>query len=128
MKKLLILPVLMLAACGGGSGDTLALDVKSPFGPDRAIRVSGDGRASCDEGGLQAMESEEVIRAREIEREAKPFAVAARTFGSPAPSRRFYTLRTTDGTVRWTEGGRGLPPVLAKMALLGIELERRLCR
>ncbi|MBA2504330.1 MAG: hypothetical protein H0V29_00130 [Thermoleophilaceae bacterium] len=129
MKKCLLLPLVLLAACGGGSGDTLAIDIEGgPRNEKYAIRVTGDGRASCDGNELQALLSQQVITSREIERGVREFAVDARSFITAEPGRRSYTLRTTDGTVRWTEGAPGLPAVLPKAQRLGFQLERTLCR
>jgi hypothetical protein len=128
MRRLAVASVLLLAGCGGGAGDLLSITVSGGFAPTRhTIVVSGDGRGSCDRGPLKELPSDRVIDAREIERDAADLARRGATY-PPSPDARAYVLRTKAGTVRWSEGGRGLPSVLPRAQLLELQLERLLCR
>jgi hypothetical protein len=128
MRWLALAPVVLLAGCGGGAGDLLSITVSGGFAPKKhTIVVSGDGRGSCDRGPLKELPSDRVIDAREIERDAADLAKRSATY-PPLPDARSYILHTKAGEVRWSEGGRGLPPVLPKAQLLELQLERLLCR
>lgn len=107
----------------------MAYDVKGgAAGAGQRIRLTGDGRASCNGGELRAIASQQLIDARAVERDVKHLAERATRIGRPRPGRRDYELRTKDGTVSWVEGAPGLPPELGKAALLELQLERGICR
>jgi len=117
-----------LAGCGGEAGDLMSIEYEGgPTGIHHTIVVTGDGRGSCDRGPLKELPSDRVIDAREVEREAADLARRATAY-PPLPDARRYTLRTKAGVVSWSEGTRGLPPVLPKAQLLDLQLQRLLCR
>ena len=119
--------VLVLAACGGESGDLLAVDVSGgPAGQDRRIVVTNDGRARCDGGELERIASERLIEAREIERDLEEPAEEGRRYPAAGAGRR-YVARVRAGAVRWGEGGAGKPQVLARVELLVLQLGREIC-
>ena len=96
------------------------------LGGQHTVVVSGDGRGSCDRGPLKQLPSDRVIEAREIEHEVAELARRAASY-PPSPDARMYTLKTKAGVVTWSEGRRGLPPVLPRAQLLALQLVRRLC-
>jgi hypothetical protein len=117
---------LALGACGGGSGDLIALERSGGAQPQPLrIVVTSDGRARCDGGPLRAIGSELLLDARETERELGDLAETNRSFGR-RPNRPRYVARTDDGTVRWTEG-TPLPPELPRAQLLLLRLRRAVC-
>lgn len=130
MRYAPLVALLLLAGCGGTAGDLLSITVSG--GPAAAaakhtIVVSGDGRGSCDRGELRALDSQRVIEAREIERDARKLARDAASYPE-RPGARRYVLSTNDGVVRWSEGDSGLPAALPRAQLLALRLERQLCR
>ena len=121
---------LLAAGCGGRSGDLLAVDSAGgpPGVPKRTVVITEDGRAGCDGGELRRIEGDLLIDAREIERESTELTDRAASFeGGGPPNARRYALRSKSGTVRWTEGRRGLPPVLPRAALLALRVGREVC-
>lgn len=120
---------LAVAACGGSAGDLIALEVSGGFEDERVrLTVTQDGRGRCDDGALAPIPSERLIEAREVERELGGVAGEGESFETPsAPDRRSYVARTQFGTVAWTEGAPGLPPVLPRAALLAQQLRDDLC-
>jgi hypothetical protein len=128
MRRLACACVVVLAGCGGSAGDLLSISVSGGFAgvPRHSIVVSGDGRGSCDKGPLKQLPADRVIDAREIEHDVTDLAKRAATY-PPSPDARAYVLRTKAGTVRWSEGRRGLPGVLPRAQLLALQLQRILC-
>jgi hypothetical protein len=117
-----------LGSCGGAPGDILGLGVSG--GPQRqAVRmhVEENGRASCNKKALHQLSSSQILDARNIVRDAKPFAESGASFGSPSGGQRNFQLRTPDGTVNWTEAAVGVPPVLSQAELLAVQMQRQLC-
>ena len=119
----------VLLGCGGGAGDLLAIEVSGgPAGQmAQRIVVTENGQASCNGGPSRAIANERLIQAREVEREAEGLAKEATDLTTRAPGARRYVLRTNDGTVRWSEARRGLPPELGKATLLALQLGRSAC-
>jgi len=120
---------LAAAACGGTAGDLIALEVSGGFEGDRVrLTVTQDGRGRCDDGALMPIPSERLIEAREVERELEGLAGEGESFeGQGSPDRRSYVARTQSGSISWTEGVPGLPPVLPRTALLAQQLRDDLC-
>jgi hypothetical protein len=120
---------LALAACGGPTGDLMAIEVSG--GPARyaqRIVIHSNGEAFCNNGKTKDIGSQPLLDAREVERELTDLASRAATYtnagATDVPS---YVARTKDGTVRWQEGSPGLPPVLPQAQLLALQLGRQLC-
>ena len=121
---------LSLAACGGESGDLMAIEISGGVAKGRGpleIVVSNDGRGTCNERSEQGVPSDVVIDARELERDLDDLAEEGATYESSGPGAR-YVVRIKAGTVRWTEGARDLPAVLPRTQLLALRLDRLLCR
>jgi hypothetical protein len=130
MKRAAILAVLCacLAGCGGSPGDILGLGISG--GEQRQtvhMHVEENGRASCNTGPLHQLTSQQILDARNIVRDAKPFTKSGVHFGSARPNQRTFELRTPDGTVDWTEAAVGVPPVLSQAELLAVQMEQQLC-
>jgi hypothetical protein len=114
-----------LAACGNPPGDLMGIQVSG--GPLRGVermRVTEDGRASCNKGGLHQLASSTVLQARSVERDARPLIEHGASYALARPGRRTFTLRTPDGSVTWAEGAGGLPIVLPQAEALALQLER----
>ena len=119
--------VALVAGCGGEAGDLIAIEVSGgAAGAKRTLVVTGDGRGSCDGGDLERVDSDDLVEARDVERDIEELANDSRSFPERADRRR-YVARTDDGVVRWSEGTPGLPAVLPRTALLTLRLERDLC-
>lgn len=117
-----------VAGCGGAPGDILGLGISGGL-QRQAVRmhVEENGRASCNKNQLHQLSSAEILNARNIVRDAKPFASSGANFGRPGGGQRNFQLRTPDGTVNWTEAAVGVPPVLSQAELLALQMERQLC-
>lgn len=134
MRTALVLAVLLAAAvlaagCGGAAGDVLALEVTggAANSHDR-LRITDDGRASCNGGRLVTIQNNQLLAAREDKRLLRPFAKRGATFPGAVAGARDFVARSQDGSVSWSEGAQRLPTALGRTTLLAIELERQICR
>lgn len=128
MKRLVPIAAVVLAGCGGSPGDLI--EIRSSGGPaqrEQRLVVRSDGQGSCNGGPASDLGSEALIEAREIEREITDLAERAAVYESPRGEATSYIARTKDGTVRWQEGARDLPPVLPQAQLFVLQQGRRLC-
>ena len=129
-----VLPVLLagltVAGCGGGAGDLMAIEIAK--GPARGrgldIVIKDNGRATCNDGDEETIPSDLLIDARELERDLGDLAEEGAFFEPTGAGRREYVVRIKAGTVRWSEGKRGLPRELPQVQLLALRLDRLLCR
>ena len=127
---LALLVALLAAGCGGEAGDLMAIEIaKGPArGRELDIVVKGDGRGTCNGGAEKSIPSDLVIDARELERDLSDLAEQSAFFEPTGAGRREYVVRIKAGTVRWSEGDRGLPRELPRTQLLALKLDRLLCR
>ena len=93
-----------------------------------ALRVTDDGRASCNRRPLVDITSAQLIDAREIERDLEP--LAHRRFAlRPGPGSVLrYRVVLEDGTVRFADTSRGQPAPLFAVAKLTRDIARGACR
>ncbi len=119
----------VIAGCGGAAGDLLALEVSGGAGNvhDR-LRVTDDGRASCNNGRLVAISNEQLLSAREDKRLLRPYAKRGDSFPGAVAGARNFVARSQDGSVTWSEGAPRLPTAIGRTTLLVIELQRQICR
>jgi hypothetical protein len=125
-----LLAALAVAGCGGGSGDLMAIEIAKGPARGRAldIVIKDNGRATCNGGSEESIPSDLLIDARELERDLDDLAEEGAFFEPTGAGRREYVVRTKAGTVRWSEGDRGLPRELPRTQLLALRLDRLLCR
>ena len=125
-----LLAGLLAAGCGGEAGDLMAIEIAKGPARGRAldIVIADNGRASCNGGEEETIPSELLIDARELERDLGDLAEEGAFFEPTGAGRREYVVRIKAGTVRWSEGDRGLPRELPRTQLLALRLDRLLCR
>jgi hypothetical protein len=121
---------LLVASCGGEAGDLMAIEVAKGPARGRAldIVIESDGRASCNDRPEETIPSDLLIEARDLERDIGDLAEEGAFFEPTGAGRREYVVRIKAGTVRWSEGNRGLPRELPRTQLLAVRLDRLLCR
>jgi hypothetical protein len=119
-----------LAGCGaGGPAHDLFLVQRGGAVPGArlALRVTDDGRASCNRGPLVDISSAQLITARELQRDLEP--LAKRRFALPpgAGSVLRYRVVLEDGAVRFADDSRGQPAALFRLAKLTRDVARGPC-
>jgi hypothetical protein len=120
--------LLLGAGCGGEARDLFVVTRGGDVpGARLTLRITDDGRASCNGRALVEITSAELITAREAERDLeKPVKARLRL----APGRRSvfsYRLRTQDGTIAWSDNSRHQPPVLFVLAKLTRDVAKGPC-
>ena len=124
MKRVaLVLAALAVAGCGNPGGDLIALEERGAH--FTRLVVTDDGRGSCNGGGLERLESDRLLEAREVERELQKLADERTNFPGPGGGRHFRA-QMRGATVTWMERSTQ-DPVLPKATLLAIRLKSELC-
>lgn len=115
-----------LTGCGGEAADLFAVDRSAQIPGGRlALRVTDDGRASCNRGALVDISSADLITARESVRDLKK--LGERRY-PPGPAAVFsYRVRTEDARVSWADDSPRQPPVLFKLAKLVRDIAKGPC-
>jgi hypothetical protein len=120
---------LVIAGCGSEAHDLFLVQRGGQVpGARLALRVTDDGRASCNRGPLVDITSAQLIAARELQRDLEP--LAKRRFALP-PGRGSvlrYRVVLEDGAVRFADDSRGQPPALFRLAKLTRDVARGPCR
>ena len=131
LARAVALAAVVVAGCGAGApARDLFLVRRSGAIPGArlALRVTDDGRASCNRRPLVDITSAQLIAAREIERDLEP--LAKRRFALPpgGASVLRYRVRLQDGSVRFADDSRGQPPALFRLAKQTRDVARGSCR
>ncbi|MEP6952961.1 MAG: hypothetical protein ABI950_02725 [Solirubrobacteraceae bacterium] len=116
-----------LAGCGGEAADLFAVGRTGAVPGGRlALRVTDDGRASCNGAGLVDISSSQLITARESARAIDELGDRRLPAG---PATVFsYRVRTRKTTVAWADDSRRQRPVLFELAKLTRDIAKGPCR
>ena len=132
-RALAIAAAVMVLAAGCGAGaparDLFLVQRSGAIpGARLALRVTDDGRASCNRGPLVDITSAQLIAAREIERDLEPLAKRRFALRPGRASVLRYRVVLEDGAVRFADDSRGQPPALFRLAKLTRDVARGACR
>ena len=122
---------LAAAACDSGApAHDLFLVQRSGSIPGArlTLRVTDDGRASCNRAPLVDITSAQLIAAREIERDLEPLAKRRLALPPGRASVLRYRVVLEDGAARFADDSRGQPPALFRLAKLTRDVARGSCR
>jgi hypothetical protein len=117
-----------LAGCGTAGHDLFVVQRAGTIpGAGLQLRVTDDGRASCNRGALVDITSAQLIDARDLARELAP--LARRRFAlAPGPGSVLrYDVVLEDGRVRFADTSRGQPAPLFRVAKLTRDIARGPC-
>jgi hypothetical protein len=119
---------LAAARCGREARDLFLVTRSGDVpGARLTLRVTDDGRASCNRRPLVEISSDQLIAARESTRDLEDPAKAGLRL-RPGPQSVFsYRVRTEEGTVAWSDDSRRQPPVLFKLAKLTRDVAKGPC-
>jgi hypothetical protein len=113
------LAALAISACGSEARDLFLVSRSGDVpGARLTLRITDDGRASCNGKPLVDITSAQLIAARETERDLGTPAKAQLRLAAGPQSVFSYRVRTQDGGVAWSDDSAHQPPVLFKLAQL----------
>jgi hypothetical protein len=117
-----------LAACGAQAPDLFLLRRSGTIpGARLTLRVTDDGRASCDGRPLVEIPSSQLIAARAVQRDvSKPAKRHLRLPPQPG-SVLSYSVRTQDGSVSFSDDSLRQPPVFYLAADLARKIAQGPC-
>jgi hypothetical protein len=122
------LAALAVGACGSTARDlflvTRAGDVP---GARLTLRITDDGRASCNGKPLVDITSAQLIAARETERDLEDPTTAHLRLAPGAQPVFSYRVRTEEGAAAWSDDSARQPPVLFKLAKLTRDVAKGPC-
>jgi hypothetical protein len=125
---LAVLAALAMGACGSAARDLFLVTRNGAVpGARLTLRVTDDGRASCDGQPLIDITSAQLIAARETERDLADPTKAHLRLAPGAQPVFSYRVRTEEGSVAWSDDSRRQPPVLFKLAKLTRDVAKGPC-
>ncbi len=125
---LLALATPAIGACGSEARDLFLVTRSGDVpGARLTLRVTDDGRASCNGRPLVDITSAQLITARETERDLEKAATAQLRL-APGPQPVFsYRVRTEDGGVAWSDDSPRQPAALFRLAQLTRDVAKGPC-
>jgi hypothetical protein len=116
---------LALAGCGTEGHDLFVVERAGSIpGARLTLRVTDDGRASCNRAPLVDITSAQLIDARDLERDLTPLARRGVALVPGRGSVLRYRVVLEDGSVRFADTSRGQPPPLFRVAKLTRDIAR----
>jgi hypothetical protein len=119
---------LAIGGCGSEARDLFVVDRSGAIpGARLSLRITDDGRASCNDRPLADITSAQLVQARAAERDLEdPAKAHLRLAPGPQPVLS-YRVRTEDGTAAWSDDSRRQPAVLFELAKLTRDVARGVC-
>ena len=122
------LGALAMGACGSEAHDLFLVTRGGDVpGARLTLRITDDGRASCNGRPLVDITSAQLITARETERDLGDPTTAHLRLAPGAQSVFSYRVRTEEGSAAWSDDSRRQPPVLFKLAKLTRDVAKGPC-
>ena len=119
---------LAVTGCGTEPADLFVVDRAGEIpGARLNLRVTDDGRASCNRRPLVDITSAQLVDARDIERDIEPLAARELALRARPGSILRYRVETEQGTLRFADTSRGQPPPLFALAKLTRDVARDAC-
>jgi hypothetical protein len=119
---------LVAGGCGSEARDLFVVNRTGAIaGAKLSLRVTDDGRASCNDKPLVEITSAQLIEARDAERDLqKPTKAHVRLPPGPQPVLS-YRVRTEDGNATWSDDSSRQPAVLFAVAKLTRDVAKGPC-
>jgi hypothetical protein len=123
-----LLAAFALGGCGSEAADLFVVNRTGAIpGARLELRITDDGRASCNHRPLVDISSSDLVTARAAETDLEKPAKAHLHLQPGKQSVLSYRVRTEDGTVAWSDDSMRQPPVLFQVANLTRNVARGAC-
>jgi hypothetical protein len=120
---------LLVAGCGSEAHDLFLVTRSGDVpGARLTLRITDDGRASCNQKPLVEITSAQLISARDVARKLEdPSKAQLRLAPGPQPVLS-YRVRTEEGGVAWSDDSTRQPTVLFELAKLTRDVAKGPCK
>jgi len=123
-----LLVAVALAGCGSEARDLFLVTRSGDVpGAPLSLRITDDGRASCNHKPLVEITSDELIAARDVERNLEDPSKAQLRLAPGPQAVLSYRVRTEEGGVAWSDDSARQPAVLFKLAKLTRDVAKGPC-
>lgn len=113
---------------GGPPADLFVIDRSGDIpGARLELRITDDGRVACNRKPLVDITSQQLLDARQAQRDLTDPAEAHLRLRVGSGSILRYRVRSEDGDVAWSDTSRGQPPVLFRLAQLTRQVAQGAC-
>ena len=117
-----------LAGCGTPSADLFVVNRSGSVpGAKLAMIVSDGGTVRCNGAKAVSMTNEQLLDARELQRDLKDAAERHLDLAPRAGSVFRYEVRTPDGSVRFADNSPGTRGALARLTLFVRDVAKQRC-
>jgi hypothetical protein len=131
VKRLIVasLSAAAITGCGSPSADLFAVNRSGSIAGARLQMVVSDGgTVRCNSAKPVKLTNDQLLDARELQRELKPAAERHLELPARPGSIMRYRVKTPDGTLRFADNSTGTRAALARMTLFTREVARQRCR
>jgi hypothetical protein len=137
-RLVFLLPLVCLAACGGGPPGDVFIVKRDGTVPDAKLKleITDDGGAYCNNGSRHMITSEQLIDAREIRRilngdpkdpkNVPGIARKNKSLPPNGPTIYSYGVRSEEGTINFHDSTKG-QPVIPRIVQLTHDIAKDLC-
>jgi hypothetical protein len=123
-----LLAAFALGGCGSEAADLFVVNRTGAIpGARLELRITDDGRASCNHRPLVDITSAQLVTARAAREDLDKPVKAGLRLPPGRESVLSYRVRTEDGTVAWSDDSARQPAVLFQVANLTREVARGAC-
>jgi hypothetical protein len=120
-------PALVLAACGTPRHDLFVVERSGPVPGARLTMLVTDGGAVTCNGTRHDLTSEQLIDARELERDLEEPGSRGLSLPPRAGSQLTYSVRLETGTVRFSDNSQGQPAAFFRLAAFVRSVAQDVC-
>jgi len=114
--------------CGGAAAELFTVERTGSIpGARLTLRVFDDGRVRCNGGARRRLPDEQLLRAREIERELSDEVEQGLALKPGPRSVLAYRLLSRKGTVAFSDTSRGLTPALLRVPAFARAVAKDTC-
>ena len=120
--------VLLVAGCGGESGDLFAVERSGDIpGADLRLIVDDGGTLTCNDEKAKPLPDKLLLDARAIATDIEEPAQQSLNLKPGPQSILQYVVHTPDGTVRFADDSPGQPEVTQKVAYFARQAAQQVC-